>query len=633
MNCSKCNALIPDDSIFCPECGQKIEAPVEAPEVEAPVTEVAETPAAPAVDIKEKAKELAEKVKPVVSTAATAVSGITAKIPEKFLKIGAAAVALILVIAIVAGLFGGSKMPNYTLYVKDGEVFYAEMPQGKNPVEVTNKFAPYASDYELGNAGDSLAIYFQLASDGKTLFYPDKIDDGYTLYCRDITKPKKDPIKIESNLQELYHINEKGNRVTYLKDDKLYQHDLKEKTKIASDVSYFQVTSDGKTILYATHEDENYNLYIKNGKKDAEKIASEISEVCYASEDLKTVVYLKDDSLYSLKVGKEATKISSNVDSVIRVYESGEIYFTKESEEEITYWDLVKDDYQDIDDWDYKYYSEWMKETTIGTKFSELYFYNGKETTALSKAVVRTSGTATDVPVIVYSALESDDLPSWSLTDYIDGDIDLFDEFRDYLNESRMFFVAAADDSTLVDLEDVYSVSLSSDGTALYARADYDEDDRTTSLYHLTLNGAKIKKTEKVDEDVDVSRMTVVPGKKTHVIYFKDVENNEGELYMDGQHIDDDVYIYSTRYNFETDQLFYFVDWDNEHDQGSLKYCDGKKATAVKDDVHSFVFTPEGECLFLYDYSDSNYRGELWILNGKKSVKLEEDVSCIIPIY
>ena len=32
MNCPKCNAPITDDSAFCPECGAKVEVPVEAPE-------------------------------------------------------------------------------------------------------------------------------------------------------------------------------------------------------------------------------------------------------------------------------------------------------------------------------------------------------------------------------------------------------------------------------------------------------------------------------------------------------------------------------------------------------------------------------------------------------------------------
>lgn len=621
MTCSKCNALIPDDSAFCPECGQKIEAPEVTEIPAAPVAEAAETPAKPAVNPVEKIKQI--------------LSQVTAKVPQKYLKIGVAAVALILVIAIVASLFGGAKVYNYALYIKDGEAYYSEMPKGKKPVEITSNFADDAGDYQMSTIGYYLAEYFQLASDGKTLFYPDKVDDGYTLYCRDISKPKKEPIKIESNLEELYQINEKGNLVTYLKDGKLYQHNLKEKTKIASDVSDFMVSADGKTLLYATYDgdEDSYTLYIKKGNKDAEKIVSDVTELCHVNEDLNTVLYLKEDSLYTLKVGKEASKISSDVSDVIHVYESGEVYFTKTVEDEITYWDLIKDDYKDIDDWDYEYYSEWMKETDVGVKFTELCYYNGKETATLSETVIRCNSTASEEPVIVYSALDGEDLPSWSLTDYINGDVDLYDEFHDYLDENQLYFVAAENTSAALEQEDIFSAILTKDGKTLYLRSDYDEEDGVTSLYRLTLNGSKVKKSEKLDEDVSTARLSVVYGeKKAHVIYFKDVKDDEGELYMDGAKIDDDVYIYSPRYNKTEETLFYFVDWDEEHSQGSLKYSNGKKSTAVKDDVRDFVFTPEGECLFLYDYSTSSYRGELWILDGKNPVKLDEDVSCIIPV-
>lgn len=626
MNCSKCNALVPDDSVFCPECGQKIEAPAPA----AP-----ETPAAP-VEAPVEAPA-AEKAAPInVGAIMDKIKALTAKIPANYLKIGAGAVALILVIAIIASLFGGAKVYNYALYVKDGQVQYAEMPKGKDVVEVTSDFAENVGDYQLSTAGSYLAAYFQLSSDGKKLFYPDKIDDGYTLYCREINSPKKDPVKIESNLEDPYYINEKGNLVTYVKDGKLYQHNLKEKTKIASDVSDFSVSEDGKTILYSVYDedDRSYTLYLKKGNKDAEKIVSDVTDICHVSEDLSLVVYLKEDSLYTQKVGKDAAKISGDVSEVVRVYESGEIYYTKAEDTEISYWDLIKDDYKDIDSWDYEYYSEWMKETEVDVEFATLCYYNGKESTTLSESMVRWSSVAYEEPAMVFQALEDDELPTWSLTEYINGNVDLYGELDAYLAENSLYFIAAEEVTGALELEDIYSVAMTSDAKTLYVRADYDEEDNVTSLYQLTMDGAKTKKSEKLDEDVYARRLSIVYGEKdAHVIYFKDVDDEEGELYMDGKKIDDDVYLYNISYNAEEDDLYYMIDWDADNQQGSLKYSNGKKATAVKDDVHYYVFTPEGQCLFLYDFSNSSYRGELWIQDGSKTTKLADDVSCIIPIY
>lgn len=642
MNCTKCNAWVPDDSAFCPECGQKIEAPAPAAP-EAPEAQVfcANCGAAMAAtdsfceNCGAKAEVAPAEAAPVsAGSIVDKVKSLTAKVPAKYLKIGVAAVAVILVVAIIAGLFGGTKVYNYTLYIKDGEVQYAEMPKGKDVIEVTSKFAEDASDYELSYVGYYLSGYFQMSSDGKKLFYPDKVDDGYTLYYRDITNSKKEPVKLESNLDDVYQINEKGNLVTYIKDGKLYQHDLKEKTKIASDVSQFFVSDDGKTLVYMTYNDDSYTLYQKKGNKDAEKIVSDVTSLHYVSEDMSTVIYSKEDSLYTQKVGKDAEKIASDVDRVIHVYESGEVYYTTAEDAEITYWDLMKDDYEDKDDWNYKDYAEWMKDSTLDISFTTLCYYNGKESATVCESMIDYNSVANDEPVIVYSALESAELPSWSLTKYINGEVDLWDELDEYMEESSLYYVAAEATATELTLEDVYSMTLTGDGKTLYARADYDSEDEVVTLYQITLNGAKIKSTEKMDEDVYAYRLSVLGGeKKDHVIYFKDVDDEEGELYMDGTKIDDDVYLYYVSYNVEEDCLYYMVDWDDDDGLGTLKYSNGKKATAVKDDVHTYVFTPEGQCLFLYDYSDSSYRGELWIQNGKKIEKLADDVAAIIPVY
>ena len=626
MNCSNCNAWVPDDSAFCPECGQKVEAPAPANQVNCPNCGAAMT----------YGDSFCENCGVKVEYEAPAESAgkkfDLKSIPQKYLKLGIAAVAVILVIAILASLFsGGSKVHNYALYLKDGELQYAEMPKGKDVVEVTSKLSDEVSDYYLANAAYYLGQYIHMSEDGKKLFYPDKIDDGYTLYYRLINNPKKEPVKLESGLEDGYSVNTKGNLVTYVKDGKLYQHNLKEKTKIASDVTTYRVSEDGKTLLYLVWEDgdDAGTLYLKKGSKDATKLASDVSSIKYVSEDFKTIMFVKNDSMYLKNGNKDVVKIAADVRRVLNVYEDGSFYYTQTSEEEITYWDLVNDDYETPDDWYYDSYKEWMQEETVDMDLQVLCYYNGKESTTINENVMTIYGYSSEAPVMVYSALEGNELPSFSLTAYINGEISIYDELAHYMDTEGSFSIVSEGTVGALDLQDICNVQLSDDGKTLYVCTDYEEEDNIAKLSKLTLNGVKVKKTEKLDEDVCASQYYIVD--YDSVVYYKEVDGSEGELYMDGKKVDDDVYLYNTSFNAETGNLYYIVDWDTEHDMGTLKYSNGKKSTTVKDDVSIYYFTPEGEVLFLYDYDE--YRGELWIQNGKKVEKLDDDVVGIVPVY
>lgn len=622
MNCSKCNASVPDDSAFCPECGEKVETP-------APTNQVVCTNCGAVTGPDDSfCESCGSKMEP----AAPAKMFDLKSIPQKYLKLGIAAVAVILVVAILISLFsGGAKVYNYALYIKDSELQYAEMPKGKDVVEVTSKLADDISDYSLVNSSYYLGMYIKLSEDGKKLFYPDKLDDGYTLYYRLINNPKKEPVKLESNMEDGYSVNDKGTLVTYIKDGKLYQHNLTEKTKIASDVSSYRVSADGKTLLYLVwEEDEDAgDLYLKKGSKDATKLASQVTGINYVSDDFKTILFTKNDSMYLKSGSKDVVKVASDVYRVLCVYEDGSFYYTQADEEEITYWDLINDDYATPDDWYYESYKEWMKESTIDLDLYTLYYYNGKESSTVSKNVTEIHDYSVDEPVVVCAVMDSDDLPSVSLTEYINDGISLYDELEEYMDENSAIKIAAESTVGDLSLRDVYGFLLSDDGTTLYIASEYDDEDYIVTLTKLTLNGVDVKKAEKLDEDVYYNYFKLVNGDS--IVYFKDVDSREGELYLDGTKIDDDVYVYSVKYNTETDNVYYIVDWDSDDEMGTLKYFTGKKATTVKDDVHIFYFTPEGEALFLYDYS--NYNGELWIQNGKKVTKLDDDVLAIVPLY
>lgn len=624
MICSKCNATIADDLAFCPECGQPVEAP-------APVEEPVAAP------VQAECAECEEAVAPE-QEAPVAEEKKVPKIPKKFIAIGAIAAAAVLVIVLAISLIFGGSVNNYALFIADGEIQYADMPGGK-PFELTSDLYEDASNRQLTNIANNSYYLVQVSKDGSRIFFPDKgSEKGFSLYYRS-TNGKGEAVKIVSDLSGYYYINEKGTLVTYTKDGKLYQHDLKESTKLASDIYSYYVTDDGKTILYLADaktdeetEETTYTLYRMKKGKDAEKLASDISSVRYYSEDMSTVAYIKNDALYTKTGTKEAKKIDSDVMSVYSVGD-GKFYYTKQEDSEVTYWSLINNDLDSAAEEEYS----WMKEQKISNPVKSLYYFDGKKTAAVTETMVGYYlDYAAKSPVFVYTALGKDETPSVKLSAYKEAaEENYYVDFDGMINEamagSKTTYIAMGTSVSELKLENIDDCIVSNEGDVIYVSSDLNAEDKTVTLTKITLSGSKIKKTEQIAEDVTEDSWHLV--NDNEIYFFKEVDENKGELYLNGTKVADDVCTSYVKYNTEEDCLFYMTDYDTEKRMGTLKFFNGKKSATVKDDVYEYQFTPGGETLFLYDYDIGNYVGELWILKGTKTSKLADDVVAMMYVY
>jgi len=63
-----------------------------------------------------------------------------------------------------------------------------------------------------------------------------------------------------------------------------------------------------------------------------------------------------------------------------------------------------------------------------------------------------------------------------------------------------------------------------------------------------------------------------------------------------------------------------------------LKIYDGKETTKIAEDVNTFTVAPDGQILYLYDYSINYSKGELYEWYKGKTRKIDDDVACIIPV-
>lgn len=649
--CPNCKTALNDDAAFCPVCGAPVAAPVQPdPVTPAPAAPAASAPVAPAeasAPVEEKEKK-PFPVKPVM-----------------FGAIGVAVVAVvILLISLLAG--SGSKQPDFAFYIKDKELFSHDFSKSGSKQVTAHMVEEDDTDNEdLSEAAYAIQSYCSLSKDGKYIFFLDKVSESPNLYYRQLGSDKKEPVKVDSDV-EAYAVNDAATAVTYLKNGSLYQYSMKkdDKDKLASDIDDFRVSDDGKKVIVLDNEGSLYALTVG---KDKEKLASDVYSF-RVSEDLGTVYYLKEGSLYKQVVGKDKEKIASDVYSLSYLSGDGVIYFLKQEDEEVPLSDYLYDDMKSADEKleepQYPYSSDYpsseayekaldtyyklsdeyyykterdalrasLAEYTFNPGLCSLYRFDGKDAELLAENVFEyTLRFAGDADVMAFTALgEDSDKINLSDIEYL-WDVEY--AVQTALSDSGKVFVASGNTVCEVDAADaengVANFYLSNDGKTLYFTSVTDEEKNECDLYQVALNKKSAGTPEKLDSEVYRYYFWMY---ESELVYFKDLNDDHGELYLNGNKVDYDVYCWSVEYDSESGKLVYFTDYNEEKEYGTLKMYSGKKAEKVADDVHAFVLDPSGNVLYLADYSQKYCKGDLYLAKGTKATKLDEDVVTILTI-
>lgn len=677
--CPKCHAQLEDGSKFCDSCGAPIpeqaEIPVQSPD---PALQQPEPPAAvycPYCGQKTAAdspfcpncgKPLNQTNPP--SDHEQSVEGTGKKKSKKgllFAGIGVVLVALLVLVFVLIGGSAGGSSKNYAVYVKDKELYYTGFSRN-DPLQVTSRLADSSDidNYDFASGSGELGSMCRLSQDGSLLFFPDRLsysDDGYSLYWRNINKPKEEAVKIDSDVLT-YSVSEDSSFITYRKNDILYQYDRKkeDKQKVASDINMYHVSDDGKVILYMNTDNI---LYRTEKGADREKIDSDVSSLSYVSDDLSTVLYIKDGTLYRKEGDGEKEKISSDVNNVLASYESGEIYYIKADTAEVPLSDYVYDDKKESDDslkepeypgWDasdseydayekaYEEYNnklqrdnfrQYLEEEKMELTTYTLCYYDGEEETVISDSFSYNSySSAADKPIITYTAYDADDDIGVRLSE-LENVYDVSNMVTEALYSASEVYVAVGSSVTPLDRETAGNrLYLSHDGSELYYFNEISENEEYGELYKVEISSSgELENTELYESDVYPGIVYFVGDDK--LLYFKDYKENKGELYIDQEKVDYDVYAYTIRYDEDLDKVTYFTDWNSEKGYGTLKLYSKKETEKIADDVRDYFTLPNGDVLYLYDYSQKYYHGDLYLWNGKKAEKIDDSVVCILPVY
>ena len=567
------------------------------------------------------------------------------------------------------------KQADYGLYIKDAEFFFTDL---KNDAwQITARLADDedAEDEEMAVYGSVLSYYTTVSSDGSLVFFPDKVSGsgGVNLYYRKTDSAEGEAVKIDSDVTR-YTVNSDATLVTYTKgtgeDCNLYQYSLKEdaKEKIVGSVKDYDVSEDGSRILCVTTDG---TLYAKNAGEDRVKIAGDIMSLVSRSADYSTVYYIKDEALYRQPVGGDREKIDSDIYQIIRAYETGEIYYLrKNTEEEPTLMDYVVDDMKAADeaaptDYPYKprsynydtteeydqayaeyeaayeaYYAKEARDECradlAGRELSDttyaLCFYSGTEKTVITDAFsVRYAYTAAaEKPVISYVAYDQEAVEKTKLSAVMEAnDISVFQErVENALFSSYDRYIALGSAPSVLKQEKAAAIRINGAGTEVYFVDDVPDGKDAGDLYKVTIADNVVGEPELYDSDVSVGSCYFLSD--SGFLYFKDLKDGTGDLYLNKAKVDYDVSNLSLGYNEKQDKLYYMIDWDSEKCYGTLKEYAGGETVKIADDVYSYAYIPDGRVLYLYDYSLKYYAGELHLWENGESRMIDDDVIYLV---
>ncbi len=447
-----------------------------------------------------------------------------------------------------------------------------------------------------------LDYYTFLSRDGRYLYYPKRDGDLAAVYRRDLSPAYKDVLPdvfVDSGIGYPFEVTP-DNRAVYLQQPggELYVNDGS-KHKIASGVSYFELSANGNKLVY-TGLDGGIG-FADLWRLSVIKITANATLLA-VSDDFSTIDYDENGSLYEHKIGGKKQRIASDISGFIARMGNGAVYYTKSQKRTILLADILNDDMKDSDSTiappdmaDYqttqpagagsstlhevitdedaynaalKVYTEKLMRDeiraaarTFAMDFSvdTLYVYqNGKETKVTDDFAYTLAASGHGLLVYKKAVLSPPETVNLSAIRNIDQLYALFSGFQKEDGniyaavdgaETRM--IAAEADSPATDNSFVY---LPEYGSLFYLDG-YDTAASRGTLQVITVRGGRLSAPQVIDRDVCTY---AADGRTGAVFYIKNMQNGGGDLYRNGVKIDSAVSPLGMLLSKDGHTLYYF---------------------------------------------------------------------------
>ncbi len=550
----------------------------------------------------------------------------------------------------------GYSYGQYTYMTQDGSMlFYPDKLTEDS--DGFNLYYRYVEDPESDHFKiDSSIRSYHVNDDASLVTYLKDSGDSYDLYQYSVDEDSKD--KIASSVDDMY-VSEDGSKIIYITSENgVYIKTEDDKEKLASDISELvSVNGDLDKIYYI----KDSALYEQEVGEDRVKIADEvIGAVVYESGKM---FYLKEGSV-ELTLGsyiEDDMKATDDamVEPVYPTYPDVDDYYGNNGYDWDAY-DAAIDKYnQDYDAyWDayYEYEDKLdrdeLRNELNGEKLdyssNRLYFYDGENETCITEAYgdesIWSSDYSFESPVMIYKTYDFNSVKKVKMSE-IENSYTIEYDIIKAISSSGKYHIAIEGDSQAIEHNNINSFEINDDGTKIYyvvlpENTDTDTDSAdsepnyTGELFCITIEDGELVGPESYDTDV----YCYGNGFAENDVFFYYKEYNKskecGDLYCNKNLVDYDVTLYYLAYDKDADTLAYINDANTESGIGTLKiYVDGK-ATKIADDVfvRGFDITPDGDVIYLADFSKTYYKGTLYKWSDGEKVKIDDDVSSIVFI-
>lgn len=343
MKCSKCGQEYTEGTKFCEHCGADltISATTEAPAAEVKPEEV-KTEEVKNEEVKaEPKKEEAPAAEPKKENA---VESAKPKMDLKKILVPVAAIAAILVVICLLGsLMGGkAKYPTYnkntivsmqaendTLYAlnvngefkdlkveKKGSVYYSGDRSTAAFLDDSEELVIYRNGKVIATGLDDVKSIV-VSNDGSTVAYLSEVKNGNgTLYLYD-TKSKKAKEVTDDARTGTIVLSPNGKTVAFVGDydgdddfKGYYSVNGKKPVEVGKEKRVFAIADKAAYVYYKDGD----RIYVQKGKKDGEKLATDISSFrAFFNADMSQIMFTSDGKTYISEKAKEKVKVSGEV--------------------------------------------------------------------------------------------------------------------------------------------------------------------------------------------------------------------------------------------------------------------------------------------------------------------------------
>jgi hypothetical protein len=271
-----------------------------------------------------------------------------------------------------------------------------------------------------------------------------------------------------------------------------------------------------------------------------------------------------------------------------------------------------------------------MEGVTIPVTQYCLYYYDSEKSTQISDNYSSYLDFSSLKPVIIYQSYKQAEIAKVNISEVTSYD-EIYNMASNAVFSSMEVYAAAATEKVTVKQDNNTEYYLKDDGDAFYYLYNYDDVNSEGDLYEVRILDGKPQAPEKIDEKV--YSVDLLYDANT-VVYYKNVKDHAGDLYLNNELFESDVYVDSAYIKEGTDNILYFVDFDYDTQIGTLKMYDGKKKIKIGDDINSYSVVNGNKILYLMDYNTDSAQGDLYLYDGSdKRKEIDTDVTAIVHIY